>query len=80
MGDHLIEAAIVRRLLDRQNLTETLCVDYAPAPYHQVDEATKVAIDNAGGIRNIGKDIEHWDALDAGVFLLTESYFQALDE
>ena len=80
MGDHLIEAEIVRRLLDWQYLTETLCVDYAPAPYHQVYEATKVEIDNAGGIRNIGKDIEHWDALDTGVFLLTESYFQALDK
>ncbi|MBA7603868.1 Bifunctional IPC transferase and DIPP synthase [subsurface metagenome] len=80
MGDHLIEAEIVRRLLDRQNLTETLCVDYAPAPYHQLNEATKVAIDNVGCIRNIGKDIERWDALDTGVFLLTEDFFQALCE
>lgn len=80
MGDHIIEAEIVRCLLDRQNLTSTLCVDYAPAPHHQLDEATKVAIDNVGCIRNIGKDIERWDALDTGVFLLTEDFFQALRE
>lgn len=79
MGDHLIEEEIVRRLLDRQEPTETLCVDYVPALQCQVEEATKVAIDNNGGIRNIGKDINHWDALDSGVFLLTESFFQALD-
>jgi len=80
MGDHIINAELVRRLLDRQNLTETLCVDYAPAPYHQLDEATKVSIDNIGYIRNISKNIEHWDALDTGVFILTEDFFQALNE
>jgi len=79
MGDHLIDEEIVKRLLDRQNHTETLCVDYVPALQCQVDEATKVAIDNNGVIRNIGKEIEHWDALDTGVFLLTESFFQVLD-
>jgi len=80
MGDHIIKVGMVRRLLDRQNLTETLCVDYAPAPHHQLDEATKVSIDNIGCIRNIGKDIKHWDALDTGVFLLAEDFFQALHE
>ena len=80
MGDHLIEAEIVRRLLDRQNPTETLCVDFTPAPHHQVDEATKVTIDNAGCIQSIGKDLACWDALDTGTFLLTEDFFQALHE
>ncbi|GAH72444.1 unnamed protein product, partial [marine sediment metagenome] len=80
MGDHLIEVEIVRRLLDRQNPTETLCVDFTPAPHHRVDEATKAAIDNAGCIQGIGKDLACWDALDTGTFLLTEDFFQALHE
>ncbi len=79
MGDHIIEAEMVRRLLDRQNLTETLCVDYAPASHHRIDEATKVTIDT-GCIQDIGKDLVGWDALDTGIFLLTEDFFQALDE
>ncbi len=80
MGDHIIEAEMVRRLLDRQSLTETLCVDYAPASHHQIDEATKVTVDSSGYIKDIGKDLVYWDALDTGVFLLTENFFQALHE
>ncbi len=80
MGDHLIKAEMVRRLLDRQNPTETLCIDFTPIPHHQADEATKVAVDGTGCIKDIGKELVHWDALDTGVFLLTENFFQALHE
>lgn len=79
MGDHLIEKDLVKRLLDRQIFNETLCIDYTPAQHHQIDEATKVTVDNAGCIKNIGKELVYWDALDTGVFLLTENFFQALD-
>ncbi len=80
MGDHLIEAEMIRRLLDRQNPTETLCVDFTPIPHRQTDEATKVAIDSVGCIQSIGKDLFWWDALDTGTFLLTEDLFQVLHE
>ena len=80
MGDHLIEEKLVKRLVDRQAFTETLCIDYTPASHHQLAEATKVAIDDTGCIEDIGKDLIHWDALDTGVFLLTENFFQAIDE
>jgi len=79
MGDHLIEANLLRRLLDRNNLNDTLCVDYAPQP-HKVEEATRVIVDTGGFIRSIGKGLDCWDALDTGVFLLTNTFFQALDE
>ena len=80
MGDHLIEGEMVRRLLDRQTFNETLCIDYAPAWHHQLAEATKVTVDETGCIRDIGKDLVRWDGLDTGIFLLTENFFQALDE
>jgi glucose-1-phosphate thymidylyltransferase len=80
MGDHLIEKKLVTHLLDRETFNETLCIDYTPARHHQLDEATKVTVDNAGYIKNIGKELAYWDALDTGVFLLTENFFQALDE
>ncbi|MFC1872346.1 sugar phosphate nucleotidyltransferase [Chloroflexota bacterium] len=78
MGDHLIDGEIVKRLLDRQVFNETLCVDYTPASHHELDEATKVTVDSAGCIKEIGKNLVYWDAIDTGVFLLTEKFFQAL--
>ena len=80
MGDHLIDGKIVKRLLDRQVFNETLCIDYAPTSHHELAEATKVTVDSAGCIKDIGKDLVCWDALDTGVFLLTEKFFQALHE
>jgi choline kinase len=80
MGDHVIDGEIVKRLLDRQVFHETLCIDYTPASYHELAEATKVIVDSAGCIKDIGKDLVYWDALDTGVFLLTETFFQALHE
>ena len=80
MVDHLIEDNLVRLLVDRQTGNETLCIDYTPAPHHEVAEATKVSVDSAGCIKAIGKDLAYWDALDTGVFLLTETFFRALDE
>ncbi len=80
MGDHLIDGEIVKRLLDRPVFNETLCIDFTPDRHHEIAEATKVIVDSAGYIRNIGKDLVYWDALDTGVFLLTEHFFQALQE
>jgi choline kinase len=78
MGDHLIERKMVKRLLDRQILSETLCIDYTPSQHHQLAEATKVIVDGAGCIKDIGKELVFWDAIDTGVFLLTENFFKAI--
>jgi choline kinase len=80
MGDHLIDGEIVKRLLDRPVFNDTLCIDFTPDRHHEIAEATKVIVDSAGCIKNIGKDLVYWDALDTGVFLLTEHFFQALQE
>lgn len=80
MGDHIIEVKFIKLLLESRALRETLCVDHTPAPHHNVGEATKVIIDKNGCIKDIGKGLLRWDALDTGVFLLTDNFFQALDE
>ena len=80
MGDHLIDGKIIKRLLDRPAFDETLCIDCTPASRHDLAEATKVTVDSASHIENIGKDLVYWDALDTGTFLLTENFFQALHE
>ncbi len=80
MGDSLIKEELVRHLLNMQNFNETLCIDYTPAQYHQLAEATKVTVNEAGCIKDIGKELVYWDAVDTGVFLVTEHFFEALDE
>ena len=80
MGDHMIEEKLISLLLDSNPLNETLCIDYTPTQRHKIDEATKVIIDATGCIKDIGKELAHWDALDTGVFLLTGRFFQAVDE
>ncbi len=78
MGDHLIEPGMVKCLLDRQITNETLCIDYTPAQHHELAEATKVTVDGTGCIKDIGKELVCWDAIDTGVFLLTDNFFQAI--
>ena len=80
MGDHLIEDRLVSHLLGNHTLSDTLCIDYMPAQHHKIDEATKVSVDFTGRIKDISKELVHWDALDTGVFLLTERFFQATRE
>lgn len=81
MGDHLIDRDLVKNLVEGENIDNTLCVDYNPSqPPRLVDEATKVVIDCNGCITDIGKDLVYWDAIDTGVFLLTDKFFQFLDE
>ncbi len=80
MGDHLIERNLVKQLLNRTTFGDILCVDFTPAKHLQLAEATKVVVDGAGCIRDIGKELVCWDAIDTGVFLLTENFFQAIHE
>ena len=80
MGDHLIERTVVKHLLKRATLTDTLCIDFTPARHHQLDEASKVILNSTGCIKDIGKNLICWDAIDTGIFLLTKNFFQALDE
>ncbi len=80
MGDHLIEHNPVKCLLNKATLSDTLCIDYTPAKHLQLDEATKVVLDSAGCIKDIGKELGYWDAIDTGIFLLTKNFFRAIDE
>jgi len=79
MADHVIAEGLVKRLVENGPAEETLCVDHSPGEYLNIDEATKGALDGDGCIKNIGKDLARWDALDTGVFLLTGRFFHFLD-
>jgi choline kinase len=82
MGDHLFDSSALARLLaepaaDGESL---LGVDMRPAPREVSEEATRVRLDRARRIVDIGKMIEPYDGLDTGLFVCAPSLFPALDE
>lgn len=75
MADHMISAAVLERLLARDRCGHTLCVDrqaYAPP---QINDATKVWVNERGLVVHIGKELARWNAIDMGVFLFTPRIF-----
>lgn len=81
MADHLFDPEIVRRLV-RSAPAEaglTLAVDRDRAsPLLDVDDATKVEVDARGAIVRIGKTLQHYDAVDTGIFLATPELTAAI--
>jgi len=78
MADHMISSQILSILLTQPREWNTLCVDrlaYAPP---QIDDATKVWVNESGFITRIGKQVEPWNAVDTGVFLFTPRIFEAI--
>jgi len=75
MADHMISAAILKRLLACAGQSHTLCVDRQAQAPPQVNDATKVWVDDQGFVVHIGKKLTRWNAIDAGVFALNPSIF-----
>ena len=71
---------MLQDLLDIKEFEDTLCVEYKPACYHDIEESTKVMLDTEGNILRIGKGLDRWSALDTGVFLLTDRFFKSTEE
>ncbi len=79
MGDHVFEPRVLERLvhvpLDRDE--SLLAVDARPAPPDVAAEATKVRRQGSR-IVAIGKDLVEYDALDTGLFVCSDTLFDAL--
>ena len=81
MSDHLFDPAIVAGLLAgrREEAALTLAADYDPAnPLLDIDDATKLLVDEAGRIRRIGKTLTDYNAIDTGIFHGTTALLDAL--
>ncbi len=81
MSDHIFETKIIEDL-KKVNLEEDKCVlvvDKAPKKHIDLDEATKVKIENEHIVK-IGKNLKDYNGVDCGIFLLTPSIFEALEE
>ena len=81
MADHIFEAKILDGLkeIKLKNKECVLVIDRIPKEYIDLDDATKVKVEN-GRIVDIGKKIENYSGLDCGIFLLSPSIFDALEE
>lgn len=86
MADHVLSAALVRRLLAAASadpLRSFVAADAGPRDDAFSAEATKLQFGPGRGaaaqIAAIGKGLERWDALDAGAFALTPAAWDAAD-
>lgn len=79
MSDHLVSVTHLQRVSGMCSTTCTLGTGPS-APWIDMDDATKVVIDSSGLIREIGKELIRFDAIDTGVFAMTRAIFPALEE
>jgi choline kinase len=80
MSDHLWSPDLIQRLR-RVALADdeaVLGVDFKIAQCFDLDDATKVAV-RGDKAERIGKQLEHFDALDTGVFRITAAVIEALE-
>ncbi len=80
MSDHLFDPEILTRLLDAP-LPESHCrlaVDFHPEKIMDLADATKVEVKD-GWVVNIGKEIERYNGIDAGIFLCSHEIFSAIE-
>lgn len=79
MGDHIIHPGVISRLLDLDYDRCVLGVDPAAQYPFQVNDATRVLVGPSGEVVAIGKDLETWNAIDVGVFMLNNQVFSPID-
>lgn len=80
MADHLFSPKLVRKALQQAHSSGNfLAVDCKPEP-RIVEEATKVLVDEGKNIKAVGKNLERFNAIDTGFFILTHEIFTAIRE
>ena len=78
MGDHTVSTEIVAPLVTETDDDCILCVDSMASLSSQVNDATRVLIDERGFIRSIGKELPRWNAIDTGVFKMAPDVFRVI--
>ena len=80
MADHLFDAQILKNLFATPLPPGhcRLAVDFHPENIPDLADATKVAVQD-GRVRDIGKEIENYNAIDTGIFLCSRGIFDALE-
>ncbi|MEM3641014.1 MAG: sugar phosphate nucleotidyltransferase [Candidatus Bathyarchaeia archaeon] len=79
MGDHYFEKAIIERAVKNSIRQPLLCIDKNPRYPPQIRDATKVLVDEYGYVVDIGKNVQAWNAVDVGLFLLDGAIFEVIN-
>lgn len=78
MGDHLFESSILDQLIAHADLScLNLAIDRKINSIFDLDDAMKVQTRNTV-ITAIGKNLEHYDSIDTGIFLCPDILFDYL--
>ena len=75
MADHLYPAELVSGALEAFQGLPLLVVDRSPRLL-DMDDATKVQLGEGETVAKLGKHLDHWDAVDTGVFVLPQWAFK----
>jgi 1L-myo-inositol 1-phosphate cytidylyltransferase len=80
MADHLFEPQILRNLVAVPLAAGhcRLAVDFHPERIPDLEDATKVAVLD-GQVKEIGKEITNYNAVDTGIFFCTPGIFEGLE-
>jgi len=76
MCDHLVEPAVIGRMIACR-APFAVAVDREPM-FCEVDEATKVQV-AGGAVITVARELEQWDAVDAGIFVCDRSVLDAAE-
>jgi len=81
MADHLYSPLVIEALrsASERDVDVALAVDRRLGEIADIVDATRVRTDPRGRIREIGKLLPAYDAVDAGVFLCTPALFDAIE-
>ena len=81
LGDHPISPEIVHSLMSSRNHSGycILCIDIDARHPFQLNDATRVLVDDARYITSMGKQLKAWNAIDIRVFMMTPEVFPVLD-
>ncbi len=79
MSDHIVSSSALRRVADAGAGRNYLLVDPDTESVFDIDDATKVKCEGSQ-IVDIGKMIPVYNAIDCGVFKLTDRFFPSMKE
>ncbi len=81
MSDHVFEPSVLRDISGLQPDDEEclIAVDRHPAGYVDMDDATRVVVED-GRVVRIGKGLPEYNAVDCGIFSCPASLFNVLEE
>ena len=77
MSDHIVSPTALERIVKQKSSHNLLLVDPRIEEIYDIDDATKVELDDRK-IIHIGKQITNYNAVDCGIFKLTNRYFEAM--